>query len=128
MSSLFRELSYIGLGGFLGANARFLVNRGIARWFGASYPYGTLLVNLTGSFLLGFFLTWTTERVLTDYHLRIFVAIGFCGAYTTFSSFSFETLALFEQGHYWMAASNVLSNNLLALAGVLAGAVLARSL
>jgi CrcB protein len=56
------------------------------------------------------------------------VAIGFCGAYTTFSSFSFETFKLFEQGHYWLAASNVLSNNLLALAGAVSGAILARSL
>ena len=85
-------------------------------------------MNFTGSILLGFFLTWVTERVLTDYHLRIFVAIGFCGAYTTFSSYSFETFVLLEQRHYWLAASNFLANNVLALAGVVGGAMLARSL
>ena len=128
MGVTWRELLYVGLGGFLGANARLLVNRAILRWLGASYPYGTLLVNLTGSFLLGFFLIWVTERVLSDYHLRLFFAIGFCGAYTTFSSYSFETFTLFEQGHYWLAASNVLGNNILALAAIFAGAVVARSL
>lgn len=124
---MWREVLYIGLGGFLGANARYLVNRATLQWFGPGFPYGTLLINLTGSVLLGFFLIWTTERVLSSYHLRLFFAIGFCGAYTTFSSYSYETFALFEQGHYGLAAWNFLGNNLLALLGVVLGAVLARS-
>lgn len=128
MKALLSEVLWIGLGGFLGANARYLVNRAALSWLGPGYPYGTLAVNFSGSLLLGFFLVWTTERVLADYHLRLLIAIGFCGAYTTFSSFSFETLKLFEQGHYWLAASNFLSNNLLALAGAIGGAALARSL
>lgn len=128
MKTLLSEILWIGLGGFVGANARYLVNRAALNWLGPGYPYGTLVVNFSGSLLLGFFLVWTTERVLADYHLRLLVAIGFCGAYTTFSSFSFETLKLFEQGHYWLATSNVLSNNLLALAGAVSGAILARSL
>jgi CrcB protein len=125
---LLRELLYIGLGGFLGAASRYLVSRTAASWLGASFPYGTLLVNFSGSLAIGFFLVWATERAMADYHLRLFVAVGFCGGYTTFSSFSFETLKLFEQGHYWLAASNVLGNNLLALAGALAGIAVARSL
>jgi len=125
---MWRDAFYIGLGGFLGANARYLVSRAMSRWIGPGFPYGTLLINFSGSVLLGFFLIWTTERVLSDYNLRLFFAIGFCGAYTTFSSYSFETFTLYEQGHYWLAASNVLSNNLLALAGAVLGAVLARSL
>ena len=128
MKTLLSEVLWIGLGGFLGANARYLVNRAAVAWLGASYPYGTLMVNFSGSLLLGFFLVWTTERVLADYYLRLLVAIGFCGAYTTFSSFSFETLKMFEQGHYWLATSNILGNNLLALAGAVSGAMLARSL
>jgi CrcB protein len=125
---MWKELLYVGAGGFVGAIVRFLMSRSLARWLGASYPYGTLFVNFTGSVLLGFFLTWVTQRVLADYHLRIFVAIGFCGAYTTFSSYSFETFVLLEQRHYWLAASNFLANNVLALAGVVGGAMLARSL
>ncbi|HWQ03614.1 MAG TPA: fluoride efflux transporter CrcB [Candidatus Nitrosotenuis sp.] len=124
---MWRDALFVGLGGFLGANARFLLNRAVVRWLGPGFPYATLLINVTGSILLGFFLVWTTERVLSPYNLRLFFAIGFCGAYTTFSSYSYETFVLFEQGHYWLAASNFLSNNLLALTGVVLGAVLARS-
>jgi CrcB protein len=124
---MWREALYIGLGGFLGANARYLVNRAVLHWLGPGFPYATLLINFSGSLVLGFFLIWTTERVLSDYTLRLFLAIGFCGAYTTFSSYSYETMVLYQQGHYWMAVSNILSNNLLALAGAVLGAVLARS-
>jgi len=125
---VWRDALYIGAGGFLGANARYLVTRMAARWFGPGFPAGTLLINATGSVLLGFFLIWVTERVLSDYSLRLFVAVGFCGAYTTFSSYSYETFALFEQGHFGLAAVNFLSNNLLSLGGAVLGAVLARSL
>jgi CrcB protein len=124
---VWREALYIGLGGFLGANTRYLISRAALRWLAPGFPYGTLLINFTGSLLLGFFLIWTTERVLSPYNLRLFFAIGFCGAYTTFSSYSYETFALFEQGHYGLAAWNFLGNNLLALLGVILGAVLARS-
>lgn len=125
---MWREGLYIGLGGFLGANSRYLVSRAALRWLGPSFPFGTLLINFSGSILLGLFLTWATERVLSNYNLRLFLAIGFCGAYTTFSSYSYETFALYEQGRYWLAVSNILSNNLLALAGAVLGAVIARSL
>jgi CrcB protein len=124
---MWREALTIGCGGFLGANARYLINRATLRWLGPSFPYGTLLINFSGSVLLGFFLIWTTERVLGNYSLRLFFAIGFCGAYTTFSSYSFETFALYEQGRYWLAATNFVGNNFLALAGVVLGAMLARS-
>jgi CrcB protein len=124
---MWREARYIGLGGFLGAIARYGVNRATLSWLGPSFPYGTLLINFTGSMLLGFFLIWTTERVLSPYNLRLFFAVGFCGAYTTFSSYSYGTFALYEQGHYWLAASNFMSNNLLALMGVVLGDVPVRS-
>ena len=82
---------------------------------------------MTGSFILGFFLVWTTERVLADPHWRMLIAIGFCGSYTTFSSYSFETLRLFEQGHYSLAFGNFAINNLVSLLAVLGGAVLAKT-
>ncbi len=123
-----RELLYVGAGGFLGANSRFLLSRAVSQRFGTGFPYATLLINISGSFLLGFFLIWATERVTADYHLRLFVAIGFCGGYTTFSSYSFETFSLIEQGHYWLALTNFLGNNVLALGGAVLGAVLARSI
>jgi CrcB protein len=121
-----KEFLLVGAGGFLGANARYLVNSLAARHLSASLPWGTLGVNVTGSFILGAFLAWTTERVLADPVYRFVVAIGFCGAYTTFSSYTFETIRLWEQGHVWTAAANLLFNNVLSLAATLAGVAFAR--
>jgi CrcB protein len=119
---------WISLGAIVGASLRYFVGRFAARAVTASFPYGTLLINITGSFILGLFLVWSTERALPDPRWRLLIAIGFCGSYTTFSSYAFESFSLFEQGHYFLFASNVLANNILCLAGVLAGAVIARSI
>jgi CrcB protein len=119
---------WISLGAIVGASARYFVSRFIARGVSASFPYGTLLINITGSFILGLFLVWSTERALPDPRWRLLVAIGFCGSYTTFSSYAFESFSLFEQGHYMLFASNVVLSNVLCLAGVLAGAMVARSI
>jgi CrcB protein len=119
---------WISLGAVVGASARYFVSRFVARVVSASFPYGTLLINITGSFILGLFLVWSTERALPDPRWRLLVAIGFCGSYTTFSSYAFESFSLFEQGHYLLFASNVVLSNVLCLAGVLAGAMLARSI
>ena len=85
---------WIALGAVVGASARYFLSSHIARLFSSSFPYGTLLINITGSLLLGFFLVWTSERVLIDPRWRLLIAIGFCGSYTTFSSYAFETFAL----------------------------------
>jgi CrcB protein len=119
---------WISAGAIVGASARYFVSRYVAKMVTASFPFGTLLINVTGSFILGLFLVWATERALPDPHWRLMVAIGFCGSYTTFSSYAFESFALFEQGQYVLFASNVLANNLLCLLGVLAGAMIARSI
>ncbi len=118
---------WISIGAIVGASARYFVSRFTAKVVSASFPYGTLLINITGSFMLGMFLVWSTERALTDVRWRLLIAVGFCGSYTTFSSYAFESFSLFEQGHYMLFASNVLANNVLCLAGVLAGAMIARS-
>jgi CrcB protein len=119
---------WISIGAIIGASARYFVSRTVTRAVMASFPYGTLLINITGSFLLGLFLVWATERALPDPRWRLLIAIGFCGSYTTFSSYAFESFTLFEQGHYMMFASNVLANNVLCLSGVVAGAMIARSI
>jgi len=119
---------WVSLGGILGANFRYFLSRIIARLSDAAFPYGTLLINVTGSLILGFFLIWTTERVLVDPRWRLLVAIGFCGSYTTFSSFAFETMSYFEQGHWALFAYNILANNVLCLGAVLVGAMIARAI
>lgn len=128
MAGAWRDALWISIGAVIGANLRFGVSRLAQKYLSASVPYGTLIVNVTGSVLLGFFMVWTAERVLADPRWRMLFAVGFCGAYTTFSSYSFETYSMLEQGHYGLATANFVANNLLCLAGVLAGAVLARAL
>lgn len=122
-----KDVLWITVGAAIGANLRFVINRWAASQLSASVPYGTLIVNVTGSLVLGFFLVWTSERVLADPLWRPLVAVGFCGAYTTFSSYSFETFRLFEEGHYLMGFVNFAANNLVCLAAVLIGAVAARA-
>jgi fluoride exporter len=123
-----KDVLWVSMGAVVGANLRFLVSRTSMRYISASLPWGTLIINVSGSFVLGFFMALTMERVMVDPRWRALIAVGFCGAYTTFSSYSFETFSLFEQGHYSLAAGNFAANNLLALAGVVAGVVLARSI
>ncbi len=125
--SIVHTFLWISLGAVLGANCRYWLSRSAASLLSPSFPYGTLIINVTGSFVLGFFLVWTSERVLVDPRWRLLLAIGFCGSFTTYSSYAFESMAYFEQGHWTLLAANILSNNLLALAAVVAGAAVARA-
>ena len=118
---------WISLGAIVGANLRYFVAQQAGRFVSPDFPYGTLAINLTGSFVLGFFLTWTSERVLADPRWRLMIAVGFCGGYTTFSSYAYETFALAEKGQWLPAILNIAFSNLLCLAAVLLGAVLARA-
>ncbi len=119
---------WIALGAVLGASARYFISGYIARTFATAFPYGTLVINIGGSLVLGFFLILAGERVLLDPRWRLLVAIGFCGSFTTFSSYAFETFSLFEQGQWLLVAGNILASNALCLAAVLAGAAIARGL
>jgi CrcB protein len=122
------EYLWIGLGGFLGANARYLLQQWAAQQWGAEFPYGTLLANVSGSFVIAFFLTLATGRLTIAPEVRLFVAVGFIGGFTTFSSFAYETVSLAGQSGMWVAALNFIGNNLLGLIGVLLGVLLARLL
>ena len=117
---------WIGLGGFIGANARFLLQQWTAYRWGIDFPYGTMLANVIGSFVIAFFLTLATGRLSVPPGVRLFGAVGFLGGFTTFSSFSYETIYLFEQTSWRPALLNILGNNILGLTGAVAGIVLAR--
>jgi CrcB protein len=123
-----KEMLIISIGAIFGANARWIISRYMAKVLSPVFPYGTLLINFTGSFAVGFFMIWTSERVLVDPRWRLLIVVGFCGAYTTFSSFAFETMAYFEQGQWLLMALNFLSNNVLCVAAALGGMALARAL
>jgi CrcB protein len=118
----------ISLGAIAGANSRYLLSRyAIERW-GAQFPYGTLIINVLGSLVVGFFVTWTTEDVAINPRWRLLVVVGFCGAFTTFSSYAHESMAMFERGEWFLPVVNILSSNLLCLAAALGGIVLARAI
>ncbi len=118
----------ISLGAIAGANARYFLSRFAARVTASEFPYGTLIINVSGSLLAGFFLIWTVQRALVDPRWRLLIVVGFCGSFTTFSGYAFECMAYFEQGRWLLMFSNFLGNNILCLAAALAGMSLARVL
>jgi CrcB protein len=126
--SIVNDIFVISIGAIIGANARWIISRYAAKVLGPVFPYGTLFINVSGSFIVGFFMIWATERVLVDPRWRLLIVVGFCGAFTTFSSFAFETMAYFEQGQWLLMSANFLSNNVLCLGAALAGMALARAL
>lgn len=123
-----KDFLAISAAAIAGANLRFLMSRLAAKEFGPVFPAGTLIINILGSFIVGFFVIWTAERVLLDPRWRLLVVVGFCGSFTTFSSYAFETISYFEQGQWGLMVANILSNNLLCLGSALAGMAVARAL
>jgi CrcB protein len=122
------DVLVICLGAIVGANTRYFISRYAAQVLGPVFPYGTLLINVVGSLIVGFFVVWTSQRVLVDPRWRLLVVVGFCGSLTTFSGYAFETMSLFENGQWALTLTNIFSNNLLCLGGALAGMALARVL
>ena len=118
-------LSYflVAIGGAIGTAARFWISGVVANRFGETFPLGTLVVNVTGSFVVGAFaaLTDPDGRWLVSPSLRQFFMIGICGGYTTFSSFSLQTLALAQEGEWFRAAANSVASLLLCLVAVWLG-------
>jgi CrcB protein len=125
---MLKDFLAISVAAIVGANLRYLLSRLAAMELGSVFPYGTLFINIVGSFIVGFFVIWTTERALVDPRWRLLVVVGFCGSFTTFSSYAFETMAYFEQGQWGLMLANMLTNNVLCLGGALAGMALARVL
>ena len=116
----------IGLGGFLGANTRYWVTTWAAERWGATFPFGTLLINVAGSFLLGLFLAATTQRIIADPRWRAFFTIGFLGAFTTFSAFTYESAQLLMGRAWWPGLGYLFANNAVGLAACVLGILLGR--
>jgi CrcB protein len=125
---MLKDFLAISVAAIVGANLRYLLSRLAATELGSVFPYGTLFINIVGSFIVGFFVIWTTERALVDPRWRLLVVVGFCGSFTTFSSYAFETMSYFENGQWGLMLANLLSNNILCLVAALAGMALARVL
>lgn len=100
------KLIYIGLGGFIGAILRYIVSGLVLNYFQKDFPYGTLAVNLIGCFFLGLMASVSMEKMIHT-ELKSFIMIGLLGAFTTFSTFSYETMTLLEQGSLGLGAANI---------------------
>ena len=118
----------IAVGAILGANARYLVGLWTAQRFGVDFPYGTAIVNITGSLILGFLVAWGSLRSGLDGEVRLLVAVGFLGSYTTFSSYTVESLQQLETANMSRALVNIFLHNGMGLAAAWVGMLLARGI
>ena len=118
----------VAAGGSLGTVCRY----GISLWsnerYGSAFPYGTLIVNIVGCFIIGLFMTLITERLMVNQYWRLTVSVGFLGGLTTFSSFSFETWRLLLAGEALLALGNILLNLIIGLAATWLGIAIAKVL
>jgi CrcB protein len=125
---MLRNLLVIGIGGFIGANARYLLGSWVSHLSGAHFPVGTLVVNVVGCFGLGLFVTTITERVDVSDTTRLMIATGFFGAFTTFSTFSQEIFGLLAGGRWLAGSANIAASLLIGLLATVLGVALARAL
>jgi CrcB protein len=118
---------WVGVGGFLGANARYALGVWLASRWGTAFPWSTLLINVTGSLAIGLVLTVLTQKLAVDPAWRLLIVVGFLGGYTTFSSYTFEALALAAEGEWLQALGYGLASNGVGLAAAYVGTVLAHA-
>jgi len=119
-------LLYVALGSAIGGVSRYLLGGLVQRMLDTTFPAGTLLVNVTGSFLLGAIIRYALETPSLTPEVRAFLTIGFCGGYTTFSTFSYETMALLEDGEWARAGVYITASVILSLIATFTGFALAR--
>lgn len=118
----------VGIGGFVGAIARFMLGSYIANRMGSRFPYGTFVINMSGSFLIGLILTMLTQRTAMSPNWRYLIPIGFIGAYTTFSTFEYETLRTVQDGQMLIAMANIVLSVIVGFVAVWLGVVAGRAL
>jgi CrcB protein len=118
----------IGIGGFVGAVTRYGIAVWIGQRWGRSFPLGTFVINMSGSFLIGLLMTLMAERFTENPQWRLLLVVGFLGAYTTFSTFEYETGALLKDGEWLFAGLNVVLSVIVGFASLKLGEVMAKSL
>ena len=109
---------FVSLGAAVGGVSRYWLSNVIHKFLPSFFPFGTLFVNILGSFLLGFFIFYFDERELLSQPVKLFLTIGFCGGFTTFSTFSFETIKLFLDSEFLLAAAYILASVFLSILGL----------
>lgn len=122
------EYVWIGVGAAIGANVRYVIGQLVTRQFGSDFPYGTLIINVTGSLLIGLIFTLLAERLLADTHWRLLLVFGLLGGYTTFSTFSLESIAMLQVGRWVPAFIYIGASVTFSLLGCYVGVILARLL
>jgi CrcB protein len=118
---------WVGIGGFVGANLRYILGRVISDRWGAVFPYGTLVINVSGAFVIGILMVILTERTVADPLWRQLTVVGFLGGYTTFSSYTWEAVRLFDDGRWGPGLGYLIGSNLLGLLACAAGMIVARN-
>ena len=123
----FQLLAAVAIGGSLGSVARYLVAIGVGRLVGTAFPWGTLVINIVGSFLIGVFvesfaLSWNVSQAM-----RLFLTVGICGGFTTFSTFSLDAMVLMQRGELWPAGAYIVASVVLSILGLFVGLLLVRA-
>ena len=117
----------VALGGALGSVARYLVGIGSGKLFGLEFPWGTLIINVAGSFLIGVFVELFALKWDLPQTVRVFLTVGICGGFTTFSTFSLDSYVLIERGELWPAAAYIVGSVVLSIGALVAGLYLIRA-
>jgi CrcB protein len=125
---MMRQLLVVAAGGAAGAVMRWLMASGIQRMAGGAFPWGTFIVNALGSFLLGFLFVWLIERSSASELIRLALTVGFLGAFTTFSTYSLESIRLLQEGAFTLAFGNIVGQVIVCLMLTWLGIQLARVL
>ena len=107
------KILWISIGAVAGANLRYWVGGWAVDRFGGSFPYGTLLINISGSLILGVILGMVSSHYVIDPRLRLLLTIGFLGSYTTFSTYTYESVAMFQQGQWFLGLFNLIGSSIL---------------
>jgi len=118
----------IGIGGFFGAVCRYMVALWIGQKWGRTFPLGTFVVNISGSFLISLLMSLFTERFMVSPQVRLFLVVGFIGAYTTFSTFEYETGNLLKDGEWSIASANVILSVIAGFVALKLGEIIAKSI